>query len=127
MKQAAKTYYKNFFLSMALYMVTVLATVYYLRHNEVAMWLQVILVLLPVIPALMALKAELTYYRSLDELQRQQAMEAVLIAFLIVAFGTFAYGFLEGIGFPKLDTIFILPIMTFAWGFGRALTARKYK
>ena len=109
MKQAAKTYYKNFFLSMALYMVSILATVYYLRHNEVAMWLQVILVLLPVIP------------------QRQQAMEAVLIAFLVVAFGTFAYGFLEGIGFPKLDTIFILPIMTFAWGFGRALTARKYK
>ncbi|WP_262692381.1 hypothetical protein [Kordiimonas aestuarii] len=127
MKQADKTYMKNFSLSMVLYTITLLGSVYFLSNNEVAMWLKVLLVLVPVLPTLMALRALLIFSRSWDELQRQQAMEAVLIAFLLVAFGTFAYGFLEGIGFPKLDTVFILPMMVGAWGIGRAVTAGKYK
>lgn len=128
MKQAKIKYFKDFGLAMALYVVTILGAQYILRNNELGPTVSIILALLPVLPTLLALRALLTYSRTWDELQKQQATESVLVAFLLVGFGSFAYGFLEGIGMvPNLETTMLLPVMIVVQGLAQFFVARKYQ
>lgn len=96
------------FLAYALILVTVNT---YLKNSDAGLMLSAALVLLPVLPVLFIIRIILQYVRSWDELQQKKYLEAVVIAFAVVGTGTFAWGFLEGIGFPPLKTIWILPLM----------------
>ena len=127
MKPAEKKYLRDFGLSMVFYLITLGGSVLYVNTHDLAPWAQAALVLTPVIPCLFACHAVLVFSRTWDELQKAQALEGVLIAFLLVGFGTFAYGFLEGVGFPKLDTIWILPILVGAQGVAKIFVARRYQ
>lgn len=126
MKVAAKKYLRNLLLAMASYMFILFGVNSYLLANEVPQVQQIILALLPMLPVLVVIKAILTFARTWDELQRKKSMEAMLIAFILVATGTFAYGFLEGIGFPPLETIWVLPIMFATHGLSQAFVASRY-
>lgn len=127
MKPAAKTYARNFGLSMAAYVAVILVIYNVPDLDETPLWQSGLLALLPIIPIIFAVRAELAYVRSWDELHKQMVLEGVMTGFLIVGLGTFAYGFLESVGFPKLDTIWVFPLLIFAQAFGRLLAMRKYK
>ena len=127
MKPAAKTYFFRFGGAMAAYVGTLLGVNSFLSGAELPQWQATIMALLPVIPALFAVRAVLIFSRSWDELEKQQAMEGTLIAFLMVGMGTFSYGFLEGVGFPPLETVWIFPILIFAQGIGRFYVMWKYR
>jgi len=127
MKPAAKTYARNFGLSMAAYVVAILIIHNVPGIDEMPLWQSGLITLIPVVPIVFAVRAELAYVRSWDELQKQTVLEGVMIGFLVVGLGTFSYGFLEGVGFPKLDTIWIFPLLIFAQGFGRFSVMRKYR
>lgn len=85
------------------------------------------LALLPMLPVLLVVRAVLVFARSWDELQRKKAMESVLIAFFLVGFGTFAYGFLEGVGFPKLDIIWVMPLLIAAQSLALSFVSWTYR
>ena len=40
---------------------------------------------------------------------------------------TFAYGFLENAGLPKLSYVYVLPLMITLWGIGGAIATRRYR
>ena len=127
MKPAAKIYLRSFGLSMALYMVAVFGVNSFLIMETLPQWQSALLALIPMVPVLFAVRAVLVFSRSWDELQKQQAMEGFLIAFILVGVGTFSYGFLEGVGFPALQTIWIFPMLIAAQGIGRFYVMWKYK
>lgn len=122
-----KRYVRDFSLSMFLYVSSLWGITLFLKHNDISLWFAILLVLIPVVPILWALRAVLVISRTWDELQKQQALESVLIAFLVVAFGTFSYGLLEGVGLPKLDTVWILPLLIFTQGLAQVYVVRKYR
>ena len=64
--------------------------------------------------------------RSWDELQRKQALEGMLVAFFVVGMGTFLYGFLEGVGFPKLDVIWVFPALIMVQGVAQLIVRSRY-
>jgi len=126
MKTAAKTYTRNLSISMVFYMGSLFAVNSFLNHNELVQWQAGLLALIPMVPVVFAVRAVITFSRTWDELQKQQAMEGTLIAFLLVGMGTFLYGFLEGVGFPVLETIWIFPMLILAQGLGRMIVMWKY-
>ena len=81
----------------------------------------------PVIPALFGLYAVLTFYRAIDEFQKRVIAEAMLIASLLVGFGTFAWGFLEAsLDLPAIPTIWIFPALIGTYGLMACVLKWRY-
>ncbi|RZT41087.1 hypothetical protein [Cupriavidus agavae] len=65
--------------------------------------------------------------RRVDELVRKVQFEALAVAFAGTALLTFSYGFLEGVGFPKLSLFVVWPVMATLWILAGILCARRYR
>lgn len=85
------------------------------------------LALAPVLPASAALVAFIRFFRSVDELEQRMHLEGLAFAFGASALATFAYGFLEGAGFPHLNWTFVWPVMGMFWGVGNVLARNRYR
>lgn len=85
------------------------------------------LALSPMFPALLGVWAILRQLRRMDELQRQVQLEALGFAFAATAFISFGYGFLEGVGYPKLTAFTIWPLMAILWVIGGQIAARRFR
>jgi hypothetical protein len=125
-EKAARTYVIEFSGAMAAYVIVLVASVLLLQNNPEAPW-RVPLALAPVVPTIFALAAFLHFLRQMDEMQRQIQLEGIGLSFGATAILTFAYGFLENVGFPQVSLIWILPLMVMLWGLGVALAARRYR
>lgn len=126
MKPAAKKYRRDTIISFSLYGVILFSVNTYLIANGAEGWLPVLLALMPILPILYFARSVIIFSRTWDELQRQIAFEATVIAFFIVGIGSFTYGFLEGIGFPALDTVWIMPMLIAVQGAAMFLVRGKY-
>jgi hypothetical protein len=126
MDKAARAYIVEFGAAMAAYVIVLIISVLLLQQNLDAPW-RVPLALAPVVPTIFALAAFLHFLRRMDELQRQIQLEGIGLSFGATAILTFAYGFLENVGFPQVSLIWILPLMVMLWGLGTAIAARRYR
>jgi hypothetical protein len=83
---------------------------------------------MPLAPALLMLRAYMIYVNALDEFQRRMQTEAAIIATGIVAFGSFAYGFLEDwADFPRVSVLWVFPVLSFVFGVAHIVIRRRYK
>lgn len=127
MTPAAKTYLRDFGLAILLYGLAILGVNLVAEAIEMPRAALIALALLPVLPALLALRAVLVFSRSWDELQRRKTLEATLVSFLVVGFGSFAWGFAEGVpGIPRLPAIWILPALIGVQGLAQIFVAKRY-
>lgn len=83
--------------------------------------------LLPMVPAAALCWAVIRQVRRADEMQRIIHFEALAIAFAATALSTFSYGFLEGVGFPKLSMFAVWPLMAGFWVVGNVIAHRRYR
>jgi hypothetical protein len=91
-----------------------------------AVW-RIPLALAPVVPVAFALGAVVRHLGRLDELQRRIQFEALAFACGGTALLTFSYGFLEYVGFPHINLIWVLPLLCALWRLGGAVASRKYR
>ncbi len=130
MTPAAKRYAWEFGGAMVAYSIVTAVVMPRLfdAFETTAPWVALIAVLLPAVPAVFALIAILRFARSWDELQRQKAFEATIIAFLVSGFGFFIYGFLEAGDFaPRLLTLWVFPIMIATYGLATLVVRWRYR
>jgi hypothetical protein len=127
MSQAAagRAYTREFAVAMAAYVVAVIVTVWLTPSIDPA--LRAPFVLLPLIPSVFALRAYLRFLGRMDELGRRIQLEALAFGFGAAGMLTFAYGFLENAGLPRLSYVFVLPLMIALWGIGAAIATRRYR
>ena len=127
MSQAAagRAYAREFALAMGAYVVAVILTVWLTPSIDPA--LRAPFVLLPLIPSAFALRAYLRFLGRMDELGRRIQLEALAFGFGAAGMLTFAYGFLENAGLPKLSYVFVFPLMIALWGIGGAIATRRYQ
>jgi len=105
LKPVEQRYAREMIVAGLLYTVIVIAGAYATRL-DVPHWVIVIAAIAPMLPALMMLRAYITFVNGIDEFQRRIQSEAVMIAAGVTAFGIFSYGFLEEwAGFPHLPLI----------------------
>ena len=63
----------------------------------------------------------------MDELHRHIQLEAFSLSFAVTSIVTFSYGFLENVGFPSINMIFVFPFMILVWGLGTAIASRRFQ
>jgi hypothetical protein len=98
----AKLYSKELRLSIILYVAVLFASIFIAKTLE-AGTLQTVVVLAPVLPGLLTLRAIVRHLNRQDEFMRIYMLEIISTAGGITAFLSFTYGFAEGVGFPKLS------------------------
>jgi hypothetical protein len=116
----------EFGLAMLAYLMVLVGSVTVLQANPGAAWRYVVAGL-PVVPAALTLWIFMRALSRLDELHRRIQMQAFAFSLGATALVTFAYGFLEGVGMPRLSWTFVLPLMAILWGVGTAVFTVRYR
>lgn len=122
---ASQAYARTFFTSMFGYVVLLPLSIVVAQGREPVF--QALIVLVPMVPLLFALRAYLRFLGRMDELARRIQLEAIGFAFGAAGMLTLSYGFLEGVGFPRLSYIWVFPLMIALWGGGTAIASRRYR
>lgn len=127
MRPPEKRYLKETFLAFTVYGATVFATDALLANGSLSPAERTALALAPMLPVLLFGKAVLGFYRTLDELQRKVAADAVVAAACVVGFGSFAWGWLEiRTAVPALPTIWVMPALFAVFGIALPVVSRRY-
>lgn len=128
MKKAGQRYMREMMLAAAIYTIIIFAGVYTIEHLHPPRWLIIVAALAPLAPALLMLRAYLTFMDAADELQRRIQSEAMLISLATVGFSSFAWGFLEEwAGFPHIPLIWVLPAIIAVWGVALGFVRTRYQ
>ena len=126
-KTAARQYLREFFTAMAAYVVAVILSITIIVNSSASAWWRIPLALLPIIPAIFGIIAYMRFVNRMDELQRRIQFEGIAFAFGVAGILTFSYGFLENVGFPHINMLWVFPFMIALWGIGTAIAARRYQ
>lgn len=129
-KTGWRQYTRDMLLASLAYAVTIVGAVFVLQSFDPPRWVQVLLALAPVGPALLMLRAYQRQLDRLDEFLRRIQTESLLLAAGIVGFGTFTYGFLQSFaGFPAIPDVllWVLPAMCMVWGLAQVFVRRRYQ
>ena len=122
---ASRAYAREFFIAMAGYIVILPLSIFVGQGLEPTP--RALVVLVPMLPLVFALRAYLRFLGRMDELGRRIQLEALGFAFGAAGMLTLSYGFLEGAGFPRLSYIWVFPLMIAIWGVGTAVATRRYR
>ena len=124
-RSAARAYTRELGLAMAAYVIVVLVSIKLVGGLEQP--IKTLVALTPLVPAGLALFAYLRFLSRMDELGRRIQLEALAFGFGAAGMLTFAYGFLENVGFPQLSYVWVFPLMVALWGIGGAIASYRYR
>ncbi len=125
-KTAERQYRREFLSAMAAYVVVVIVSITLINISPSTAWWRVPLALTPVIPAIFGIIAYMRFVGRMDELQRRIQFEGLAFGFGVAGILTFSYGFLENVGFPHINLLWVFPLMIALWGIGTGIAARRY-
>ena len=123
----SKQYQKELWTALAVYGVMLVGSIQLLTHTDVARPWRDLIALSPMLPAAATAWVVLRELRRMDELQRRIQLEALGFSFAGTAILTFSYGFLEGLGYPRLSMFTVWPILAGLWLVGLVLARRRYQ
>jgi hypothetical protein len=123
----SKRYFKELGATLAAYGVVLVGSIELLTHADVARPWRDLIALSPMIPAAAMAWIILRELRRMDELQRRIQLEALGFSFAGTAILTFSYGFLEGLGYPRLSMFTVWPVLAVLWVVGLVLARRRYQ
>ncbi len=123
-----KQYVQELGLALLAYAAVLTGSIIWLEgHPSLASPWREMIALSAMLPGALMVWAILRQLRRLDELQQRVQFEAFALAFAGTAFITFSYGFLEGLGYPRLSMFVVWPLMAALWMLGLLLAARRYR
>jgi ABC-type cobalamin transport system permease subunit len=124
---AARRYTLGILFASLLYAIALVISIYLLKHHNPPAPQKYLIAILPVVPALWMPAIVLRFFREIDELQRRIQLEGLAFSFTATAVLTLAYGFLENAGLPRLNWVWVWPIMGVCWSLGLAIAHRRYR
>lgn len=127
MKKVNHTYMRELFGSIAAYAVLLIGSIWLVNNYLEASPLRFVIVLIPMIPVLFTIRAMVNYLTHTDEMEREIQLKSLAISLAGTAFITFTYGFLEGVGLPKISMFFVWPIIAIIWIAARFWLNRQYQ
>ena len=123
----SKQYLMELTAALAVYGAMLFGSIELLSHADVARPWRDVIALSPMLPAAAMAWVILRELRRMDELQRRIQLEALGFSFAGTAVLTFSYGFLEGLGFPRLSMFTVWPLLAALWIVGLVLARRRYQ
>ena len=122
-----RQYTKELTATLLVYGAMLFGSIELLTHVDIARPWRDLVALSPMLPAAATAWVVLRELRRMDELQRRIQLEALGFSFAGTAILTFSYGFLEGLGYPKLSMFTVWPILAALWIVGLVLARRRYQ
>jgi hypothetical protein len=120
-------YRLEFGIPLIVYSILVYVSITILNAGKVHGAERLAVAMLPLLaPPLMAW-AVVRQLRRLDELQRRIQLEALALSFMVTALVTLSYGFLENVGFPALNMVWVWPLMGSFWIIGLLIGRWRYR
>lgn len=126
-KKVMRRYMRELLVAMSIYIVVLIASISILERTELPQVWQVLITLLPAIPVAFVILAIMRMLIDSDELQQRIQLFATAFSAALTGFITFSYGFLENVGFPKLSTFLVFPMLILIWGISLGYFTRKYQ
>ena len=114
-KQITRTYLREFFGAMLVYMLLLVAANKLGRPMADGL-ARTLALASPMIGVLLVIWAIARHFRRVDEFIRLHTLENMAIAAAVTSGLTFTYGFLENAGYPMLSMFIVLPVMFGVWG-----------
>jgi len=121
-----KTYARDFFSAMALYLVCVFGSVWLLDNTAIAGIARVIVALSPILPVVIAAIIVLAHFRRLDEMEARIQLEGFTTAAIFTGILSCSMDFVENAGLPTLSLSFVFPVMLALWPLCSWLVKRRY-
>ena len=126
-RMKSKPYLKELSATFALYAVLLVGSIELLTHVAIPAPWRDLIALSPMLAGLALPWVVLRELRRMDELQTRIQLEALGFSFAGTALLTFSYGFLEGLGYPRLSMFGVWPVMAVLWIVGLVLARRRYE
>ncbi len=126
MNSAVGNYLKELGAAMVAYVIVLPMSILLVQAHPNSIW-RFPIALAPMAPAVFIVAAVVRHLRRLDETQQRIQTEALAFGFVGTAVLTFSYGFLENVGLPHLNWIFVWPIMGILWLVGLVLATRRLR
>ena len=123
---AATRYYWQMGGAMALYVIVLFGSIAAVYHYHLTGGVETAVVLLPVIPMVLVFVACVRFFGATDELERQIHLECLALAAGLTALLAFTYYFLEGIGFPRISTLWTFLCVMILWAVAKPFVNRRY-
>lgn len=130
MRAVHRRYLREFFPAMAAYVVVLPVSIMLLQKVDMPTALRALVVLLPMLPVMLVVRAIAHFVSGLDELQQRIQLQAITITCAIVATATFALGFLQGADVVPTVTgemIWVLPVMFVVYAAVAGIISRRYR
>ncbi|MDQ2680241.1 MAG: hypothetical protein M3Y21_04345 [Candidatus Eremiobacteraeota bacterium] len=112
--------------AMLVYAVVLIASIEVGQRMRPGLWLDIV-VLTPMVPIGFAIAAVTRFMTQSDELQQALQLKALAMTVAATSFITLAYGFLEGVGFPRISMFFVWPFMGVVWVIASFVLRRPYE
>ena len=122
-----KRYFMELTAALVVYGLMLVGSIELLTRVPVAAPWRDVIALSPMLACAAAAWVILRELRRMDELQRRIQLEALGFAFAGTALLTFSYGFLEGLGYPRLSMFTVWPVMAALWIVGLLMARRRYQ
>lgn len=124
--RANRRYRLSMLIAMVAYMGTLFGSITWLQHGLTGP-ARIFVALLPAVPVVFIFRAALRLLRETDELEARTIVESFALAGAITAMAAVTYGFLEGVGFPKLSAWWTWMVLMGSWPICRFIVLRKYR
>ena len=111
---------------MIAYVTVLLVSIWVIKHHMDAGW-RYLVAPLPMIPLIFVARASVARLGRLDELQKSIQYTALSVTVLVTAIVTLTYGFLENVGLPHINVLWVWPLMGFVWGITACIAQRRYQ
>ena len=126
MNESCKLYRKRALLALALYAVVLVVSITIVGRFHHGWW-RIPLAITPVLPCLLFVRAFVLLIESMDELQKRIILQALAFAFAGTVVLTLTYGFLENVGIPHANWVWVWPLMGTLFIVGTLMAKRQYR
>ncbi|MDP3785609.1 MAG: hypothetical protein Q8Q55_00770 [Undibacterium sp.] len=113
-RETSKKYLVELGIACFLYVATLFTSIWIAKGMADGLG-RTLVVMLPALPAFAALMAILRSIKRMDEYVRVRMLEILALSGGLTAFIAFSYGFLEGLGYPRLSGFVMYGIFMVGW------------
>ena len=126
MNESCRPYRKDFLIALGLYALVLVLSISAISRFHLGWW-RIPVAIVPVLPCLLVMRAMLAFFSRCDELQIRIHLQSLAFAFAGTAVLTLTYGFLQNVGFPDINWVWVWPLMGSLWLIGQLIAKRKYR
>lgn len=117
---------RDLWIAIGLYALVLVLSVGSIEKFHLGWW-KIPVALLPVVPCLLIVRAMLSFFSKCDEMQVRIHLQSLAFAFAGTAVLTLTYGFLQNVGFPDVNWVWVWPLMGVLWIVGQGIAKRRYQ